>query len=186
MHISCIHILSFLFICFWLWCVLSLFLSLCLSISLCLCLCLYLCLSRIDCIWHPKCISPLRLGTLLVSGLLLLILPFPLFTFSFVMWRPKRTSLRTFRNMAFIRSAMLFCWILPTLLSLLSFRLGVRNLFVRDPWGVPSCLYRSSTGGYTWYWYFCTSVCHNILRYTYHSYPGSYIQGTTCFERSAS
>ena len=66
----------------------------------------------------------------------------PLFTFGFMMGRPQRTSWKTSRNMAFIRSAMLFYQTLPTLLSLLSFKLGVENLYVRDPWGVPSCLYK--------------------------------------------
>ena len=39
---------------------------------------------------------------------------------------------------------------------------------------------------YTWYWYLCISFCHDILRYTYRSYPRSYIRGTTCPEGSAS
>ena len=39
---------------------------------------------------------------------------------------------------------------------------------------------------YTRYRYLCTSICHEISRYTYRSYPGSYIQGTTCLEGSAS
>ena len=47
--------------------------------------------------------------------------------------RPKRTSQRTFKNVAFIRSTMLFCRILSTLLSPLSFRLEVGNLFLRCP-----------------------------------------------------
>ena len=118
MHISCICILSFsLFL------VVMLF-SLSLSLSLSL--------SWIDCVWHLSA-KPLRLGTLLVLGLLLLILPFPLFTFGFVMGRPNRTFLRTFRNVAFIRSVMLFCWTFLTLLSLQSFELEAENLFVRDP-----------------------------------------------------
>ena len=50
---------------------------------------------------------------------------------------------------AFIRNAKLSCRTLPTLLSSLSFKLGVGNLFLRDPWGVPSCLYRSFTPIYT-------------------------------------
>ena len=28
--------------------------------------------------------------------------------------------------------------------------------------------------------YLCTSVCYDISRYTYHSYPRSYIRDTTC------
>ena len=115
---------SFLFFLFVLlvMCFLSLSLSVLLSLSL----------SRIDCAWHLN-LNPLRLGTLLVPGLLLLILPFPLFTFGSVMGRPNRTSLRTFRNMAFIQSAMLFCRTIPTLLSLRSFKLRAGNLFIRYP-----------------------------------------------------
>ena len=109
---------------------------------------LSLSLSRIDCVWHLSA-NPLRLGTLLAPGLLLFILSFPLFTFGSMMGRPNRTSLRTFRNVAFIRNAMLFCRTFPTLLSLRSFELGAGNLFVRYPWGVPSCLHRSFTPTYT-------------------------------------
>ena len=99
---------------------------------------LSLSLSRIDWAWHLS-ENLLRLGILLVLGLLLFFL-FPLFTFGSEMGRPNRISLRTFRNVAFIRSAMLFRRTFPTLLSLWSFVLGVGNLFVRYPWGVSSCL----------------------------------------------
>ena len=130
MHTS---FLSFLFLCFWLWlCSLSFSLS----------------LSRIDYAWHPKHVSPLQLRILLVPGLLLLILS-PLFTFVSVMRKPKRTSWRTFKNVAFIWSTMLFCQIFLTFLSPPSFRLGVGNLYMRDPWGIPSCLYMSFTPIYT-------------------------------------
>ena len=67
---------------------------------------LSLSLSQIDCAWHPS-VNLILLETLFVPGLLrLLTFPFPLFTFSFVMRRPIRTSLRTFLNVAFIWSAM--------------------------------------------------------------------------------
>ena len=89
-------------------------------------------LSRIDCIWHPKRINPLCLRILLVSGLLLLILSL-ISMFGSVMRRPERTSQRTFRNVAFIRSAMLFCQNFPTLFSPLSFGFGAGNLYLRDP-----------------------------------------------------
>ena len=56
-----------------------------------------------------------------------------------------RTSLRTSRPVEFIWNARSFCWILPTLLSLKSFRPKIGNLWLRDPRGVPSCLYRSFT-----------------------------------------
>ena len=107
---------------------------------------LSLSLSRIDCAWHPST-NLLRHETLLVSSFLLLIV-FPFFTFGSMMGRPCKTSLRTFRNLAFIRSAMSFCWNFPTLLYPMSFRLGDENLFVRYPWGALSCLYRSFTPMY--------------------------------------
>ena len=118
MHISCIHTLSFLF----LDCDCGLSLS----------------LSQKDYAWHLS-VNLLRLGTLLVLSLLLLIL-FPLFTFNFIIGRSSRTSLRTFRNVAFIQSAMSFYRNFPTLLYLESFRLGDGNLFVRYPWGALLCL----------------------------------------------
>ena len=67
---------------------------------------LSLSLSQIDCAWHPSA-NLIQLGTRFVLGLLcLLIFPFPLFKFGSVMRRPIRTSLRTFLNVAFIRSVM--------------------------------------------------------------------------------
>ena len=127
LHVTCSCIfhayLSFLFLFFWLWC---------------------LSLSQIDCVWHLSA-NPLWLGTLLVLGLPLLILLFPLFMFGSVMGRPNRTSLKIFKNMAFIWNTMLFYQTFPTFLSLRSFGLRAKNLFMRDPWFVPSCLYRSFT-----------------------------------------
>ena len=118
------------------------------SVSFSLSLSLFLSLSRIDCEWHLS-INLLRLRILLVPGLLLLIFRFPFFTFGFVMGRSNRTSVRTFRNVAFIQSAMSFCCTFPTLVSLRSFGLGVGNLFVSYPWGISLCLYRSFTPTYT-------------------------------------
>ena len=102
-------------------------------------------LSQIDCAWCPSA-NLIWLRTLFVLGLpCLLIFPVPLFTFNFTMRRPIRTSLRTFLNVVFIWSAMWFYRTLPTLLYPMSFTLGDENLFVRYPWGVPSCSYRSFT-----------------------------------------
>ena len=102
-------------------------------------------LSWIDCTWHPST-NLIRVKTLFVSGLLhLLTFLFPFFTFGSVMRRPIKTSLRTFLNMMFIRSAMWFCWTFSTFLYLMSFILEDGNLSVRYPWGVPSCSYRSFT-----------------------------------------
>ena len=79
----------------------------CFFVHFCDCvLFLSLSLSRIYCAWHPS-VNLILLETLFVPSLLrLLTFPFPLFTFGFVMRRPIRTSLRTFLNVAFIRSTM--------------------------------------------------------------------------------
>ena len=135
MRISCIRTFSFLslysiVIVFYLFHFLSLSLSLPLSDS---------------CAWHPSA-NLIQLGTRFVLGLLcLLIFPFPLFKFGSVMRRPIRTSLRTFLNVAFIRSVMWFYWTLLTLLYSMSFTFKDGNLFVRYPWGVPSCSYKIFT-----------------------------------------
>ena len=135
MHFSCMRLfLSFLF--FVICCDV---LSLSLSLSL----------SWINCVWHPKHVSLLWLRTFLVPGLLLLLILFPLLTFCSMMRMPKRTSWRTFRNVAFIRSIMLFCQTSPKILSPPSLRLEAGNLYLRVSWGVPSCLYRSFTPIYT-------------------------------------
>ena len=98
-------------------------------------------LSRIDCTWHPST-NPLSLGTLFVSGHLLLILI--VFTFDSVMRRPKKTSWRTSPNVVFIRSTAWFYRTFPILLHLLSFIVGDGNLYVRYSWVVPPWSFRSS------------------------------------------
>ena len=132
------HVHAYVLFHYYFWIVIVFCFSLSLSLSLSL--------SRIDCAWHPST-NLLRHETLLVSSFLLLIL-FPFFTFGSMMGRPYKTSLRTFRNLAFIWSAMSFCRNFPTLLYPMSFRLGDENLFVRYPWGALSCLYRSFTPMY--------------------------------------
>ena len=101
-------------------------------------------------LWNLNRRNPLWLETLIMvpSHPLLLFLLFHLISGS-VMKRPRRTSLRTSRNVAFIRNAQLFYRILPTLLSLKSFKLGIGNLYLRNPRGVPSCLFKSFTPTYT-------------------------------------
>ena len=146
MHISCICILSFLSFCFCLWCVFSLSPS----------------LSRIDYAWHPSA-NLLRLGTLFVSGYLLpLILPFPPFTFSSLMRRLIRNFRRTFLNVAFIRSTMWFYRTFSILLFPMSFTLRDGNLFVRYPWGVPPCSYKSFTPTCT----ILIPLCLNLSRHS--------------------
>ena len=61
--------------------------------------------------------------------LFLLFLPYPLI-FGSMMRRPRRTSLRTSRPMAFNRNARSFCWISPTLHYPMSFELRDGNLSV--------------------------------------------------------
>ena len=117
-------------------------------VVMCVCVCVCVFFFRIDCVWHLSA-NLLWLRTLLVPSLLLLILPFPLFTFGFVMGRLNRTSLRTFRNVAFIWSVMLSCRTFLTLFYPVSFGLEDEILYVRNPWGVLSCLYRSFTPIYT-------------------------------------
>ena len=107
----------------------SLFSYVCDVFSFSLPLSLSLSLSRIDCAWHLST-NLLRLGTLLVLGLLLLLIH-PLFKFDFVMGRPTRTSLRTFKDGVFIQSTMSFYQTFQTLLYPVSFKLGDENLFVR-------------------------------------------------------
>ena len=113
----------------------------------------------------PKQKNPLRLETLVMvpSHPLLLFLLFHLIS-GFVMKRPRRTSLRTSRNVAFIRNAKLFYRILPTLLSLKSFKLGIGNLYLRNPRGVPSCLFKSFTPTYTTLIPLCLSLLlHSMI-----------------------
>ena len=138
MHSSCIH--SFSSFLFWTSVVFLFSLSLSLSLSL----------SHRTPLWNQNRRNPLWLGTLIMvpSHPLLLFLLFHLISGS-VMKRPRRTSLRTSRNVAFIRNAQLFYRILPTLLSLKSFKLGIGNLYLRNPRGVPSCLFKSFTPTYT-------------------------------------
>ena len=57
----------------------------------------------------------------------------PLLHIWFHVGRPNRTSLRTFKNVAFIRSTMSFCWTFLTLLYPVLFTLEDGNLFVRYP-----------------------------------------------------
>ena len=101
-------------------------------VCVCVCMCVSLSLSRIDCAWHLS-VNLLWLGTFLVLSLLLLILLFHLFTFGSVMGRLNRTSLRTFRNVAFIRSVMLSCRTFLTLFYSVSFGLEDEIFYVRKP-----------------------------------------------------
>ena len=128
----------------------------------CDCVLFSLSLSWIDYAWHPSA-NLLRLGTLFLSSYLLpLILPFPPFTFSSLMRRLIRNFRRTFLNVAFIRSTMWFYRTFSILLFPMSFTLGDGNLFVRYPWGVPPCSYKSFTPTCT----ISIPLCLNLSRHS--------------------
>ena len=93
--------------------------------------------------WHLN-VNLLRLETLFISRHPLL--PTLLsHTSGFVMRRPKRTSLRTFLDEAFIRDAKSFCQTSLTLTYPLSFTVGVRSHSVTSWSLVHPCLFKSST-----------------------------------------
>ena len=81
----------------------------------------------------------------MVLLLLLRLLFLSLIEWGFMMRTPKRISLRTFVIGRFIRNARSFYLISQTLLFPICIALGVGNLSMRNPWGVPVCSYRSST-----------------------------------------
>ena len=110
---------------------------------------LFLSLSLIDRLRYPNSANLLRLETFFkVPGHhLLLFLPYP-FIFGSVMRRPRWTSLRTSRLVAFIWNARFFCRISLTLRYPMSLGLGDRNLSVRNPCIFLSCLFRSFTPTY--------------------------------------
>ena len=124
LHITCSCICIFFFLFFVYGCDVFFFFSLSLSLSLSL--------SRIDHVMAPKACKSTptwnSLGFRSSSSD-----PIPPLHVQFVMRRLERTSLRTFRNVAFIRSARLSCRTFPTLLSPLSFGLKAGNLYLRDP-----------------------------------------------------
>ena len=134
LHFSCIHFFSYLLQTCVSFC--SLFLSLSLS-------------NRIS-LWHPNKENPFRLGTFFkVPGHPLCLFFLFHLTSSSMMRRLRQTSLRTSRPGAFIQNARSFCQISLTLRYSMSFELVDRNLYVRNPCSVMSCLYRSSTPTYT-------------------------------------
>ena len=85
------------------------------------------------------------------SSFLLLLLLFPLFVLEIgpMIQNPKRILMRTLMIGRFTRNTMSFHLIFQTLLYPEHLPLRVRNLFVRNPRGVLTCLYRNSTSTYT-------------------------------------
>ena len=101
-------------------------------------------------LWHPNRENPFWLGTFFkVPGHPLCLFFLFHLTSGSVMKRLRQTSLRTSRRGAFIQNARSFCQISLTLRYSMSFELVDRNLYVRNPCIVMSCLYRSSTPTYT-------------------------------------
>ena len=60
-----------------------------------------------------------------------------------IQFRDEKVKTDFFENFQFNKNTRLFCRTLLTLLYLKSFGLGVGNFYLRDPQGVPSCLFRS-------------------------------------------
>ena len=96
-------------------------------------------------LWHPNRENPLQLKTLFMVPGHPLLIPFFHLISNFVMRRPRRTSLRTFRTVVFIWNARSFCRISPTLLYPKSFRLEDGGPSMGNPRGVRSCSFRSFT-----------------------------------------
>ena len=92
--------------------------------------------------WHLKSLFCLKTRFVMVLFLPFL---FPLILFSFMIRRHEMTSLRTSLTGKFIQNAKSFCPISQTLLY--STRLALRDefLYVRNPWAVPTCSYKSFT-----------------------------------------
>ena len=95
-------------------------------------------------LWHPKSQSLPRTWSHVVVLHLFLLFPLFLIELGSVMRTPKRTLLRTSLIRWFIRNIRSFCLTFQTLLFPVRLALGVGHLFVRNPQGVPMCLYRSS------------------------------------------
>ena len=68
-----------------------------------------------------------------------------------------------------------FCWHSSTW-SHSDSRLGISTWEIHE---VSRRVYSGVLLQHTWHRYLCASVCFYIQRYTYHSYSGSYIRGTT-------
>ena len=88
------------------------------------------------CAWHPSA-SLLHPRTLFVLGHHHFPLILPLYMSGFVMRRPRRTSRRTFLDVAFIQNARSSFWIFLILTYSLSFIVGFRSPFVTSRSTVP-------------------------------------------------
>ena len=94
-------------------------------------------------LWHPKSLFLPR--TQLDVVVLLHLLFLSLILLSSMMQNPKRISLRISMTGWFIQNARSFCLTFQKLLFQVHLALEFWNLYVRNPWGVPVCLSRSST-----------------------------------------
>ena len=79
-----------------------------------------------------------------------------------IRFRDEKVKTDFFENFQFNRNTRLFCRTLLTLLYLKSFGLGVGNFYLRDPQGVPSCLFRSFNLTYT----ALIPLCLSLLLYS--------------------
>ena len=154
-------------------------------VCVCVCMCVSLSLSRIDCAWHLS-VNLLWLGTFLVLSLLLLILPFSPSS-HLIPWWEGPTGL-PWELLEMWRSSEASCY--PVELFRHSFTryhsdLGM-GFSMWETLEVSHHVYIGVLLQYTQYRYLYTSVCHDISRYTYRSYPESYIQGTTYPKDNAS
>ena len=134
LHVTCSCIRSFFSIYFDIFELLGTFLIVfSLSLSLSLSLSVYVSLL----LWHPN-VNLLCPETLFVPGHLLLLILLLSLSGS-VMRRPKRTSLRTFPDEAFIQNAKSFCQTSLTLTFLLSSTVGNRGHYVMSQSPVHPC-----------------------------------------------
>ena len=111
-------------------------LNLCLSLSLSL----SLSLTQTDCVMAPKQRKSTPARNLLQgAGSSSSDSPVPLD----IRFRDEKVKTDFFENFQFNRNTRLFCQTLLTLIYPKSFGLEVGNFYLRDPQGVPSCLFRS-------------------------------------------
>ena len=131
-------------------------LNLCLSLFS---LSLSLSLSQRDCVMAPKQRKSTPTRNLLQgAGSSSSDPPVPLH----IRFRDEKVKTDFFENFQFNRNTRLSCRTLLTLIYLKSFGLGVGNFYLRDPQGVPSCLFRSFNLTYT----ALIPLCLSLLLYS--------------------
>ena len=120
---------------------------------------LSLSLSQTDCVMAPKQRKSTPARNLLQgAGSSSSNPPVPLH----IRFRDEKVKTDFFENFQFNRNTRLFCRTLLTLIYPKSFGLGVGNFYLRDPQGVPSCLFRSFNLTYTT----LIPLCLSLLLYS--------------------